>query len=348
MLRFALLIVSLIATALASFGCGSIERSLGLKRGATTQQVDVFGGYRISDGVVEAVIVPELRRVSSFNRVGEPNLLYWYTQRKNPPTLFGSYLNFGGEKVWLWPQNDWVDDGKDYDWPPPDDAGTSTPPMRVIRADGRRLVVETHPLSISGATVRREYRIERGRLVIDSTLIPGRAPGTDGRGVEGFGLWSVVQTRRPTSILARALPGKTVDDLNLQGLPHATATRPVNARVISIDPGQPDQGRKAGFDSDRLAALIPFPEIGPRLLVVEAQSAGKNPTTPGEAAQVYTHPLPPPDTDADDYVELEFAAPRTLPGNAPSTLRLVLSIHDAADEADAARIIDEPRLDRVR
>jgi hypothetical protein len=274
--------------------------------------------------------------------------LFWYTQRRNPPTLFSSYWNFGGEKVWLWPQNDWIDDGKDYDWPPPDDAGTSTPPMRVIRVDGRRIVVETHPLTVSGAIVRREYRIERGRLVIDSTLIPGRTPGIDGRGVEGFGIWSVIQTRRPIAILARAFPGKTVDDLNLRGLPNPPATRPINARVISIDPGQPDQGRKAGFDSDRLAALIRFPVIGPRLLVVEAQSAGKNPTTPGESAQVYTSPLPPPDTDADDYIELEFASPRTLPGNPPSTLRLVLSIHDAADEEDAARIIDEARLERVK
>ncbi len=343
MFRSVPLIVSLIALALAAAGCGSIERTLGLKRGATTQQVDIFGGYRISDGQVEAIIVPELRRVASFNRVGEPNLLFWYTQRQNPPTLFGPFWNFGGEKAWLWPQNDWIDDGKDYDWPPPDDLGTSTPPMRVIRADARRVIVESHPLSVSGATMRREYRIERGRLVIDSTLIPSATPGTDGRGVDGFALWSVIQTRRPTAILARALPGKTVDDLNLQGMPNLPSTQAINSRVISIEPGTPDQGRKAGLDGDRLAALIALPEIGSRLLLVEAESTGNNPTTPGEAAQVYTSPLPPPDTDSEDYIELEFAAPRTLPGNRPSTLRIVMSIHDVDGIENAARIIDAPK-----
>ena len=97
------------------------------------------GSYRMTNGTVELVFVPQIGRIMRYAFVGGKNVLW------ENPTLFGKtvdlknpgkdWVNFGGDKLWPAPQSRW-------NWPPNPvlDAGGHT--VTVVE-DGRLLVVGT-------------------------------------------------------------------------------------------------------------------------------------------------------------------------------------------------------------
>src|SRR4051812_30063639 len=77
--------------------------------------------FTISNGRVEAVIVPAVGRVMQFRFVGEKEGPFWENHAldgKNPDSQSAEWINFGGDKTWPSPQSDWAKiTGRA--WPPP-------------------------------------------------------------------------------------------------------------------------------------------------------------------------------------------------------------------------------------
>ena len=91
--------------------------------------------YRISNGKVQAVVVPAIGRVMQFQLVGGVNI-FWQDRRldgRAPDPNSREWANFGGDKSWPSPQDDWskmVGRG----WPPP--AGFDAVPYEARVEDG--------------------------------------------------------------------------------------------------------------------------------------------------------------------------------------------------------------------
>lgn len=62
---------------------------------------------RITNNVVEIVVVPSVARVMRYGFVGEPNVLWENPQAAGKAILLNTWPNTGGDKVWIWPQSDW-------------------------------------------------------------------------------------------------------------------------------------------------------------------------------------------------------------------------------------------------
>ena len=135
------------------------------------------GSYRMSNGTVELVFVPQIGRIMRYAFIGGKNVL-WENQ-----ALFGKtvdlnnigkeWTNFGGDKLWPAPQSRW-------NWPPNPvlDAGMHT----VSIVEGSRLLVVGKPSPKDG--------IRFGRLIV-------MAP--DGSGVTIHNTMSAVTRARPVS-----------------------------------------------------------------------------------------------------------------------------------------------------
>lgn len=68
--------------------------------------------YRISNGVVDLVVVPKIGRVMRFGFINQKNVL-WENQKVDgtTPPSNEAYINYGGDKMWPAPQSLW-------NWPP--------------------------------------------------------------------------------------------------------------------------------------------------------------------------------------------------------------------------------------
>lgn len=82
----------------------------------TVEKVDYkgwTGSYKISNGTVEVIVVPQVGRVMSYGYSGEKNVL-WQNDALLGKTFHASrdpYRNYGGDKLWIAPRTLWQ-------WPP--------------------------------------------------------------------------------------------------------------------------------------------------------------------------------------------------------------------------------------
>jgi hypothetical protein len=236
--------------------------------------------WRIASDGFEAEIMPSLGRVMRFGPIGGPNA-FW----TNPAgTDVAGWRNFGGEKLWLWPQDRWPELGGGS-WPPPLDGRTWTGKSGSDWAEWKIPLGPELP-----GLIRRRATIQGGILRVLSEIF---APAS----IEPFRLWSVTQTERPTELevhspTARIHPSPgEVFERTAQGW-----------KLAACPPG----GGKWFFDSARMVAATPA-----GLLTIRNHA---NPSTqsdePVERAQVFfdadqsdlrPHELPP-------YAELEWIA----------------------------------------
>ncbi len=148
---------------------------------------------KLSNGVVEAVVVPQIGRVMAFEFTGHPetNPLYenpdWTPDKKHMPKP-GEWANCGGDKVWPAPQSDWPRFiGRDF---PPDRAFDGLPETVRLLPDGLRLVSPTS--SEFGLHIERTLTLRPGqpRLYLTQTLVrtlPGAAPDRP------LAVWAITQ-----------------------------------------------------------------------------------------------------------------------------------------------------------
>ncbi len=302
---------------------------------------------KLSNGVVEAVVVPQIGRVMAFEFAGHPetNPLYEnpdWTPAKNHLPKSGEWANYGGDKVWPAPQSDWPRFiGRDF---PPDRSFDGLPEIVHLLPNGLRL---SSPTSTEfGLHVERTITLRPGqpRLFLTQMLartLPGVAPD------RSLAVWGITQV--------------TGDGLFVLPLPSLAAARtspfPLGYQSLSSPPVAPPfwrvttvgnrrvlLGRRDPANSHKVATKardgwlvhvsdtgIVFTEHSPVI------SGGVYPddNSPGE---VYSN------AGASNYLEMETLGPLTpvRPGQSLTTQivwhlsRLPAAPADDSEAADAA------------
>ena len=341
----------------------------------------------MTNGEAELVIVPAIGgRVMRYALVerggdGEPvetgNVLWedptLAGQRGLVDDATGDWPNFGGEKVWPWPQDGWPA-VLGREWPPPRAVDQAPYAWKILDDGAVRL--ESPVIPEYGLVARRTIRLaDRGtRVTIVSEFVPApdtRAPPTRDPIPPGSKLtpaqaatraskpipaatWAILQLPASEIMVARMLPG-----VEALGGGRGSKSLPADARWDRADPivrgvvrleRSRTAGRKIGLDAELLAALTPDRR---RLLVVrsptaaDAKAAGYE---PAERAQVYTEPDPPADAARGraPYAEFEFTGPRApvAPDGCSPPLTVTWELHalpgPLSDERAVADFVSGP------
>src|SRR4051812_33887530 len=87
---------------------------------------------RLTNGTVNLVIVPSLGgRIMRYGFVGEPNVLWNNPDIPDLSKGHPDYFNYGGDKAWPWPQDDWpLLIGRNF--PPPPECDQAVFKSRLI------------------------------------------------------------------------------------------------------------------------------------------------------------------------------------------------------------------------
>lgn len=244
--------------------------------------------YQISNGVAEVLVVPTAGRVMQFRFAGEETGPFFENRAmdgKAPIPTSKEWGNFGGDKTWPSPQEDW---GKvtPRGWPPPV-AFDSMPVTARVEGSKLRLISAVDP----------HYGIRAERVIsLDSTAATMFITTTYFK-VEGeprkVGVWIITQLGEPdfvyipTSIGEKYVRQSDAPPQNLHVGKHAITLK-----------RSPSKAAKIGTDA---GALI---WVGPRhaVRIESPRGEGEYPDE-GSSAEVYTNPNP------LTYVELEMLGP---------------------------------------
>lgn len=250
----------------------------------------VEGAWRLTNGTVEVVVVPEIGRIVRYGYVGGPNVL-WNGDVSAELARTKGWRNFGGDKVWPWPENAWKD-RTDRSWPPPDGCERDF----EVHLIGKRALRMTGPeVTGYGLRVVREIALDETgtRVTVTSRFLHlGEGPKCPAA------VWSVTQVPAPTRVLARltsagagAVPFKVFG----KGPWQSVGRLRENLAVIE----RPEtKSAKIGLDADALAC-----RIGDVLFVQVLVQGGVGTRKPLEQAQLYCQSKP-------AYVELELTSAR--------------------------------------
>ncbi len=148
----------------------------------------------ISNGRVEAVVVPSIGRVMQFRFVGEEGV-FWENEElmgKSPEPESKEWGNFGGDKAWPAPQADWPRITKRA-WPPPV-AFDSLPVVASVNDASIELLSPVDPAY--GIRTRRRIHLDPQKAVMKITTTFEKVAGNPQR----VSVWVVTQVRDPLGV----------------------------------------------------------------------------------------------------------------------------------------------------
>lgn len=257
---------------------------------------------RLANNEVEAVIAPERGgRLMHYSRLGEPNLLWTARNIKKGLGNIWGWKNWGGEKNWLWPQDNWPGG----DWPPPPDMEQA--PWRVtgigetLRDEIPVVEVLLTAETTAGKMERRFHMPAAGtRLDVSASL--------EGRDI-AFGVWSVIQIPVPETVgVERVEPRRLL--LQMPGADSALVMRGEDTLDLAATPSSV----KGKLDAD--AFRVPTAQ---GVFVVRQHLDGA-----AEYEGIYrAHVQKSHTLGGDAFLELEFAAP--IPGGGEQKSRQSVS-----------------------
>ena len=138
--------------------------------------------YKLTNGAVDAIVVPSLGRVMSFGKIGGPNLLWNAEPSQIAKT---GWKNYGGDKTWLSPQTNWKLFHGSSNWPPEAVLDGEAHQADVLTGGKLRL---TTGVSATGIRLTRTmYFDDNGEFVIEQA-----AHKESGAPLKA-GLWSITQ-----------------------------------------------------------------------------------------------------------------------------------------------------------
>jgi hypothetical protein len=269
-------------------------------RAAVQIQKATYNGWEqaftLSNGKVEAVVVPAIGRVMQFRFAGEKVGPFWENHGldgKNPDSQSSEWINFGGDKTWPAPQSEWAKiTGRG--WPPPK-AFDSMPVEPEVQ--GETLVIRSK--------IDPNYGIRAERRI---TLLPNEAEmkiETLYRKVEGapirVGIWIITQLSDPEKVF---MPVRK-NSIFSQGYNKQSEILPVNLQFaapwVTCTRSKRDS-TKIGSDASE---LIWANDRWVLTIHAEREDSGDFPDQ-GSSAEIYTNP------DPNAYVELEMLGPLKL------------------------------------
>jgi len=379
-------VVAVLLTALLA-GCRSHARPAahvnppGPPTGVAVERVDYHGWpgcFRLTNGTVDVIVVPQIGRVMRYGPVGGPNLLWENPalagRDPNPSPAAGvTWVNFGGEKVWPWPQ-DW-EGPTGRPWPPPPEADQAG---YDVMADGATLRMTSAPLRGFDVRVVRELTLAPTgtQLTIDSRLEPARPPAADPYALDITYPASQPMTRPSTSPASQPATQASTQPVRPPTTRPTTrpASRPSAGPLAAWTVAQfppPDQAfarlaagaalrepywgladvrwDRAHSAGDGVFAVTPQPTAGKvgfdadvlawrrgtDLVVLRSSYPGAaGAPKPGERGQLWNNVDP-------AYVELEFTGPPAVPFvDPPATLRVVWTWRQVPADATPAAVAD--------
>jgi hypothetical protein len=249
---------------------------------------------RLSNGIVELVIVPSVGgRIMRYGFMGGPNVLWENKAVAGKPIKLGDWANTGGDKVWVWPQDDWPNRMPNA-WPPP--AALDQAPHQADILDTHTVRLTSGPVIGWGLRCLRTIQLapKSAQVTLTSTLRKER----EGAAFP-LGAWAVTQVPTAPQFWARKGSG-----------PLITHTR------------DPKNSTKAFYDADMLASVQDEILFSVRRLPAP-DNAGLAYAPPTDQAQIYCNADDPwfAQNGMTSYTELELTSPlKTLKRSETITL----------------------------
>jgi hypothetical protein len=242
---------------------------------------------RISNGLVEAIVVPAVGRIMAFQWAGAGRNVFWADESNDDQHMVveEGWRNFGGDKAWPSPQSEW-ESLTGRAWPPP--AAFDSLAYRATVLDGS--IEITSP-------VDPHYGIQVVRNIALCIELPMLQISTEFRKVAGppvrTGIWVITQMCDAECLYALLPEHSTFGD----GFVQQMGTRPEflqrAGRLLSLK--RPSREKiKIGLEANTLLW------VG-KEDVVRIEAAGEPGEYPdlGCHTEIYTNPDPVP------YIELE-------------------------------------------
>lgn len=305
---------------------------------AGADSVPVDKELRMTNDTVEVVVVPSRARIERYGFLGGTNLLWTLPDAESYAAKVGNWNNWGGDKAWIWPQEDWKQNCGAA-WPPP----RQTEVAESALLDGGRAVRLVSPV-VDGYGVRivRDILLAPtgSTLTVRTRLVP--ETGIAAVPQRPFAAWTVTQvSARNDGLYARGLAaGASWCRLgNGESLPEPVSIQ--GTRVVRVSADGTRDGGKSGFEGDAFAVRYGNVLFTQRALPFAAATFG-----PGERAQIYISPASAPQfpESAGPYVELEFTAPLAPHADvARHELTVVWTLDrlpTGADDAEIARRLE--------
>ncbi len=302
---------------LAMTGCKTTTEMISPEPAETMASLGMkneIGAVFLANEMVEVAVSPTTGRILHFGFIGGENLLW--TNPDPVETKPGEWQNWGGDKVWIWPETEWSDRSGDKKWKPPSDPPTE--PYTVERTTSG-IIMKSPVIDKFGVRLVREISLGHKQPTMK---VVNRFEVVDRKVVDNGGplaLWNVTQIKAPTEIIATPVPVMTAAGLPVPFQPKVfmdSETDPWLAPQQALDaPGdlifiRPTTASvKIGFEANQLRV-----QLGDVFL---SQKATFSPTDrgtlePNERAQLYTQPGNDTSGDKAAYAELEFTSPKWL------------------------------------
>jgi hypothetical protein len=252
---------------------------------------------RLSNGLVEAIIVPAIGRIMQFRLLGNEAGTFWEngalgsqsleSERRKPAQP--AWHNFGGDKCWPAPQSEWSQQ-QGHGWPPPV-AFDSQPMEATVNRNTIELASQIDPAY--GIQIVRHIELEPDQPVmrIRNTYRKLTGPSLQ------VAVWTVTQMQEPECVAIR-LPEKSYfTEGYLCLLSPEPQDLKIEGRLLCLT-RHPCEFVKIGSDAASLAW------IGSTCVVrIDAERGPGEYPDGGCVTEVYTNPDPFP------YVELETMGP---------------------------------------
>lgn len=246
----------------------------------------------ISNGSVEAVVVPSIGRVMQFRFVGEEGVFWENPAVAGKPVnpAAKDWVNFGGDKPWPAPQSDWPK-VTPRAWPPPVGFDASVWEAKV-GSDSVELISPVDPHY--GIRAIRQIKLDSAKPVMTITTVFEKVKGEPRK----VAVWIITQLKDPEMILV-PIPKDThyAEGFKIQSKELPEYFKVQNG-TISLK-RDPKKSTKIGTDATMLTWI--GQKHGLRIEAPRIPNAEY--PDEGSSAEVYTN------LDPLKYVELEMLGP---------------------------------------
>ena len=281
------------------------------------------GSCLISNGRVDAIVVPSIGRVMQFRLTGETDGVFWVNsllEGKLADPASGEWANFGGDKSWPAPQGDW-EKVTGRAWPPPG-SFDAEPAEAVAGRDEITLISKVDP----------NYGIQIVRRIRLSPALPVMTITTGYHKLIGepimVAVWVVTQLPDPRGVFALLPSASHLAGAFQQLAGPAPKELKIDGRLLSLARDPRDFSKIATGGSSLVWMDSDY------VLRIDASHAAGDYPNDDSRTEVYTNPDPLP------YVELETVGPLTTLSagdRIESTNTYALTHRTAQDEAAEAR-----------
>lgn len=247
----------------------------------------------VSNGKVEAIVVPAIGRVMQFRFKGEEGGPFWENRAldgKAPDSQSSDWLNFGGDKTWPAPQAEW-EKNTGRGWPPP--AAFDSMAVDAI-VQGEKILLRSKVDPHYGIQVERSITLDPDAPVmrIETTYLKKEG------GPVRVAIWTITQLHDP-ELMLMPLPEKSIFP---SGYNKQSDVLPLDLKV--------ENGwvtcRRSSKDSTKIGSDASKLLWGGKTHIVEVESTrerqGEFPDQ-SSSAEIYTNADPLP------YIELELLGP---------------------------------------